>query len=86
MNRVTIAELTTNLAEILRAVRTGESFEIVDRNGVIAQIRPMRDRHPIRIRKPAPGSPAPNKVALPNLRPLKIDVLQFLLGERQSHR
>ncbi len=46
----------------------------------------LRERPGLRIRKPATDSPKPNKIALP--RPLlqKIDAVQLLLEERQSHR
>ena len=65
---------------------SGESFTVLDRNTAIAQIVPLRERPGIRIRKPASGSPTPNKVALPKSPQLKIDVLELLLEERQSHR
>ena len=82
MNEVTIAELTAKLAEILRAVQNGESFEVVDTNRVVARICPIREASGIRIRKPATGSLPPNKVPLPEFVPLKIDVLDLLLEER----
>jgi antitoxin (DNA-binding transcriptional repressor) of toxin-antitoxin stability system len=86
MKRVRIAELKAKLSEFLRAVQGGESFTVLDRNTAIAQIVPWRERPGIRIRKPAPGSAAPNKVPLPRPTHLKIDVLELLLEERQSHR
>jgi antitoxin (DNA-binding transcriptional repressor) of toxin-antitoxin stability system len=86
MKQVRIAELKAKLSEFLRAVQGGESFAVLDRNTAIAQIVPLRERPGIRIRKPASGSPPPNQVALPTSPQFKIDVLELLLEERQSHR
>jgi antitoxin (DNA-binding transcriptional repressor) of toxin-antitoxin stability system len=86
MKQVRIAELKAKLSEFLRAVQGGESFAVLDRNTAIAQIVPLRERPGIRIRKPASGSPTPNKVPLPKLTHLKVDVLDALLEERQSNR
>jgi prevent-host-death family protein len=86
MKQVRIAELKAKLSEFLRAVQAGESFAVLDRNTAIAQIVPIRDRPGLRIRKPALGSPTPNKVSLPKPMPLKMDVVELLLEERQSHR
>jgi antitoxin (DNA-binding transcriptional repressor) of toxin-antitoxin stability system len=86
MKQVRIAELKAKLSEFLRAVQGGESFAVLDRNTAIAQIVPLSGRPGLKIRKPAIGSPAPNKVALPISAQLKIDVLELLLEERQSHR
>jgi prevent-host-death family protein len=87
MKEVGIAELKSRLSEFLRIVQGGESIVVLDRNRAVAQIVPVRDRPGLRIRKPATDSPKPNKVALPK-RSLaqKIDVVQLLLEERQSHR
>jgi antitoxin (DNA-binding transcriptional repressor) of toxin-antitoxin stability system len=86
MKQVRIAELKAKLSEFLRAVQGGESFAVLDRNTAIAQIVPLKDRIGIRVRKPAAGSPAPNKVSLPKPAQLKIDVVELLLEERQNHR
>ena len=86
MKQVRIAELKAKLSEFLRAVQGGESIAVLDRNTAIAQIVPIRERQGMRIRKPTSGSPAPNKVPLPKPAQLKIDVLELLLEERQSHR
>jgi prevent-host-death family protein len=86
MKQVRIAELKAKLSEFLRAVQGGESIAVLDRNTAIAQIVPIRKNPGLRTRKPASGSPAPNKVPLPNPVALKIDVLELLLEERQSHR
>jgi prevent-host-death family protein len=86
MKHVRIAELKARLSEYLRAVRRGETIAVLDRETPVAQIVPIRDRNGLRVRKPAPGAPPPNRVPLP--KPLKgnIDVVQLLLEERQSHR
>jgi prevent-host-death family protein len=86
MKQVRIAELKAKLSEFLRVVQGGESIAVLDRNTAIAQIVPIRERSGLRIRKPAVGSPAPNKVSLPKPSQLNIDVLELLLEERQSHR
>jgi prevent-host-death family protein len=86
MKRVRIAELKSKLSEFLRAAQGGESITVLDRNTPIVQIVPLLATPGIRIRKPAPGSPAPNKVLLPKPVRLELDVLQVLLEERRSHR
>jgi prevent-host-death family protein len=86
MKQVRIAELKARLSEYLRAVRHGETIAVLDRDTPVAQIVPIRDRTALRIRKPAPGTPAPNRVPLPKSSKSKIDVVQLLLEERQSHR
>jgi len=86
MKQVRIAELKSKLSEFLRAVQGGESITVLDRNTSIAQIVPIRERPGLRIRKPASGSPTPNKVSLPKPALLKLDVVELLLEERQRHR
>jgi prevent-host-death family protein len=86
MKQVRIAELKARLSEYLRAVRRGESIAVLDRETPVAQIVPIRHHTALRIRKPAPGTPAPNRVLLPKQLKLNIDVVQLLLEERQPHR
>jgi prevent-host-death family protein len=86
MKQVRIAELKSKLSEFLRAVRSGESIMVLDRNTSIAQIVPITERPGIRIRRPVTGSPPPNKVALPKSANLGSDILKLLLEERQAHR
>ncbi len=86
MKQVGIAELKSRLSEFLRVVQGGESITVLDRNRSVAQIVPMRERVGLRIRKPAVDSPKPNKVSLPKPMAQKLDVVQLLLEERQSHR
>jgi prevent-host-death family protein len=83
---VRIEELKARLSEYLRLVRRGESIAVLDRETPVAQIVPVRDRSMLRIRKPAPGAPAPNRVRLPRARTLTTDVVQLLLDERQGRR
>ena len=86
MKAVRIAELKSRLSEYLRAVRHGETVSVLDRETPIAQIVPIRERLALRVRKPAAGSPAPNRVRLPKPLMLDIDIVDLLLDERQSHR
>jgi prevent-host-death family protein len=86
MKQVRIAELKARLSEYLRAVRGGETIAVLDRDTPVAQLVPVRDRSALRVRKPAPGTPPPNRVRLPKAAKLNLDVVQLLLEERQSHR
>ncbi len=86
MKEVRIAELKSRLSEYLRAVRNGETISVLDRDTPIAQIIPVRERVALRIRKPAPGTPPPNRVRLPEPLKLHVDVVDVLLEERQGHR
>ena len=86
MRQVRIAELKARLSEYLRAVRRGETIAVLDRETPVAQIIPVRERSVLRVRKPAPGTPHPNRVRLPKPAKLNVDVVQLLLEERQGHR
>jgi prevent-host-death family protein len=86
MRQVRIAELKARLSEYLRAVRRGETIAVLDRETPVAQIVPIRDRTALRVRKPAPGTPPPNRVPLPRPARLNVDVVPLLLEERQGHR
>ena len=86
MKQVRIADLKARLSEYLRAVRRGETIAVLDRETPIAQIIPVRDRAALRVRKPAPGTPAPNRVKLPKPAKLNVDIVQLLLDERQGSR
>ena len=88
MKSVRIAELKSRLSEYLRAVRNGETITVLDRETPVAQIVPVpvRQRVTLRIRKPAAGTPPPNRVKLPKPLKLDIDIVDLLLEERQSHR
>ena len=86
MRHVGIAELKSRLSEYLRAVRRGETISVLDRETPVAQIVPVRQKSALRIRKPAPGTPPPNRVQLPKPLALKLDVVELLMEERQGHR
>src|SRR5437868_4483650 len=62
MKHVRIAELKARLSEYLRAVRRGETISVLDRETPVAQIVPVHDRTTVRVRKPVPGTPPPNRV------------------------
>ncbi len=86
MRQVGIAELKSRLSEYLRAVRRGETISVLDRETPVAQIVPVRQKSALRIRKPAPGTPPPNRVQLPKPAALKLDIVELLMEERQGHR
>jgi prevent-host-death family protein len=86
MKQVRIAELKARLSEYLRAVRRGEIIAVLDRETPIAHIVPVRDRPTLTIRKPAPGTPPPNRVKLPKPLKLDIDIVDLLLEDRQRSR
>ena len=86
MKQVRIAELKSHLSEYLRAVRGGQTIAVLDRETRVAHIVPIRDRANLKIRKPQSGSPAVNRVPLPRLLKIKLDVVELLLEERQLHR
>ena len=86
MKQVRIAELKSRLSEYLRAVRRGETIAVLDRDTPVAQIVPVREHMSLRIRKPAPGTPPPNRILLPKPLGVKTDVVELLLEERQGNR
>jgi len=86
MRQVGIAELKARLSEYLRAVRSGETITVLDRETPVAQVVPVRARAALRIRKPAPGTPPPNRVPLPKPAKLRVDSVALLLEERQGQR
>ena len=86
MKQVRIADLKARLSEYLRAVRRGETIAVLDRETPIAQIVPIRERPLLHVRKPAPGTPPPNRVRLPQPAHLKLDIVELLLEERQGFR
>lgn len=86
MKEVRIAELKARLSEYLRAVRRGETISVLDRDTPIAMIVPIHAGPTLRVRKPAPGTPKPNRVSLPRALKVRVDVVDLLLEERQAHR
>ena len=81
-----IAELKSRLSEYLDVVRGGETIAVMNRETPVAQIVPVRERASLSIRRPAPGTPPPNRVPLPKPLELKIDVVDLLMDERQRYR
>ena len=86
VQQVGIAELKSRLSEYLDVVRRGTTLAVMNRSVLIAQIVPVRERTALRIRKPVPGTPSPNRVPLPKALPLNLDVVTLLLEERQGQR
>lgn len=86
MKEVGIAELKARLSEYLRAVRRGETIAVLDRQTPVARIVPIPGPVTLHVRKPAPGTPRPSRVAVPRSSKLKVDVVRLLLEERQGHR
>jgi antitoxin (DNA-binding transcriptional repressor) of toxin-antitoxin stability system len=86
MKAVRIAELKSRLSAYLDDVRRGETIDVMNRETLVAQIIPVRKPAALRIRKPAPGTPAPNRVPLPKPLALGFDIVDLLLEERQGHR
>ncbi|MBI4220922.1 MAG: type II toxin-antitoxin system prevent-host-death family antitoxin [Chloroflexi bacterium] len=86
MTKVRIAELKARLSKYLRTVRSGETITVLDRETPVAQIVPLREHRALSIRKPAAGSPPPNRVRLPKPARLDVDVVELLLEERQGYR
>ena len=83
---VRIAALKSRLSEYLRAVANGDTIAVLRRETLVAHIVPVRAGLSLRIRKPAPGSPLPNRVRLPKPLELDVDIADLLLEERQGHR
>ena len=86
MKQVRIADLKARLSEYLRAVRAGESIAVLDRDTPVAQLIPVRESRALRVQKPAPGSPPPNRIKVPKRTRLNVDIVALLLEERQGHR
>jgi prevent-host-death family protein len=86
MKKVTIADLKSRLSEYLRAVRHGDTITVVDGQTPVAQILPIQQESVLRVHKPAPGTPTPNRIPPPKPLNLKIDIVQLLLEERQRLR
>jgi antitoxin (DNA-binding transcriptional repressor) of toxin-antitoxin stability system len=59
---------------------------VLDRETPVAKIVPVREKGLLRVRKPAPGAPPPNRLQLPGPAALQLDRLELLLEERQGHR
>lgn len=86
MKQVGIAELKSHLSQYLRAVRSGQSIAVLDRDTPVAHIVPVRTPVKLKVRKPAAGVPALNRVPIPKPLRTDIDIAELLLEERQLHR
>ena len=86
MKQVRIAQLKSHLSEYLRAVRGGQTIDVLDRETPVARIVPVRDRTKLKIRTPPRGTPSPNRVPLPKPLKIRIDIVDLLREERQLHR
>jgi antitoxin (DNA-binding transcriptional repressor) of toxin-antitoxin stability system len=86
MKQVGIAELKSHLSQYLRAVRSGQSIAVMDRDTLVAHIVPVRTPAKLRLRKPAIGAPPLNRVPIPKPLRINVDVVELLLEERQRHR
>lgn len=86
MKQARIAERKARLSAYLRAARGGESIAVLDRDSQIAQLIPVRERSALRVRKPGRGARPLNRVPAPKRTKLNLDVVRFLLEERQDHR
>lgn len=84
MQGIRIADLKSRLSEHLRAVRSGRSLTILDRDTPIARIVPWKRDDPLQLRKPRPGAPKPSQVPLPPPLRSRVDVVDLLLEERQD--
>ena len=87
MSNVRIADLKSHLSEHLRKVRAGRSPTILDRDTPIARIAPWRERDvPLKVRRPLPGAPKIQQVALPPPLRLHGDIVKLHMEERQGDR
>ncbi len=86
MRRVRIADLKSRLSEYIHVVQRGETVSVLHRDTPVAQIIPVREKATLQIRKPAAGTPAPNRVPLPKPLGSSVDIVSLLLEERQNHR
>jgi prevent-host-death family protein len=87
MNAVRVAELKARLSEYLRRVRRGHEVTVLDRETPIARIVPYgAGSLALEVRKPLPGAPPLHRVPLPPPLPVKRDVVDLLLEERQGER
>ncbi len=87
MSTVGIAKLKSKLSEHLRKVRAGHSLTILDRDTPIARIVPWgNDTAAFSSRPPRPGAPKLNRVKLPPPLPMRGDIVDLLMEERQRER
>jgi prevent-host-death family protein len=85
MKQVRVAELKARLSEYLRAVRRGDTVDVLDRDTPIARLVPI-SQPGLRVRPARSGAPPLGKVPIPTRIKLKVDIVQILLEERQNQR
>lgn len=86
MSTVQVAELKAKLSEYLRRVRRGHSLTVLHRDQPIARLIPYERTEPLSSRKPLKKAPTLGDVPLPPRLDLRVDILDILEEERQSHR
>jgi antitoxin (DNA-binding transcriptional repressor) of toxin-antitoxin stability system len=87
-SEVRIAELKSRLSEHLRRVRAGRSLTVLDRDTPIARIVPWDDptSSALRIRGPMAGATPLRQIKFPPALPIRADIVELLLAERQAGR
>lgn len=83
MKLLRIERLKARLSEYLRVTRSDNTITVPDPEIPVAQLAPIGDRMALRIRKPKPGTPPPNRVPLPKHLTINVDVVQLLLDDRR---
>ncbi len=86
MKGIRIAQLKAHFSRYLRSVRRGQTVTVLDRETPVARLVPYHESSSLRIRLPAPGTPAPKSIPLPPPLGLELDVHRLLMEERQPHR
>jgi prevent-host-death family protein len=87
MKSVKIADLKARLSEHLRQVRRGRTLIVLDRDTPIARLVPYEgESGSLTIRRPAGRSPSLQGVPLPPPLRLSMDVVEYLVAERQGER
>jgi prevent-host-death family protein len=87
MNDVRIADLKARLSEYLRKVKRGHAVTVLDRETPIARLVPYEaDAASLPVRRPLPGAPKLQKVALPPPLHIRGDIVALLLEDREDGR
>ncbi len=87
MKTVKIADLKARLSEHLRQVRRGRTLVVLDRDTPIARLVPYEEESAtLTVRRPAGRSPTLQRVPLPPPLRIRVDVVEYLVAERQGER
>jgi antitoxin (DNA-binding transcriptional repressor) of toxin-antitoxin stability system len=79
--------LKARLSEYLRKVKRGHAVTVLDRETPIARLVPYEaDAASLPVRRPLPGAPKLQKVALPPPLQIRGDIVTLLLEEREADR